>query len=225
MPASPHNLRDLLIERVRKTDVSDNPALEESERTNALGAIDDLVWDHEVAGLDLLLQRADGREGNDAADAEGAESGDVGAVRDFVGGEGVVGAVAGEEGDGGVLVGEDRDGGGRCAPGSGDVQGGDGGVPFEPLEASSADDGNVNFTLEGLISGTFQEQRREGYFRSYLHSDLVGQTWRRRGCANSSGRICRVHLKLCAGPTTVLTVGELLRSVSQSLVLPQHLAR
>lgn len=195
MPASPHNLRDLLIERVRKPDVSHNPALEESERTNTLGAIDDLVWDHEVAGLDLLLQRADGGEGNDAADAEGAESGDVGAVGDFMGGKGVVGAVAGEEGDGGVLVGEDRDGGGRCAPGSGDVQGGDGGVTFELLEAGSADDGDVNFTLEGLVSGIFQEQRREGYFRFYLHSDLVGRTWRCRGCASSSGRICRDSLE------------------------------
>lgn len=161
MSASPHDLSDLLIEGVRKPDVSDNPALEECERADALGAIDDLVRDDEVAGLDLLLQRADSREGNDAADAEGAEGGDVGAVGDFVRGEGVVGAVAGEEGDGGVLVGEDRDGRGRCAPGSGDVQGGDGSVAFELLETGSADDGDVDFALEGLISGTFQEHRWE----------------------------------------------------------------
>ena len=191
MSTSPHHLGDLLIEGVRKPDVSDNPALEESERAHALGAIDDLVWDHEVAGLDLLLQRADGGEGNDAADAERAESRDIGAVGDFVGREGVVGAVAGEEGDGGVLVGEDRDGRGRCAPGSGDVQGGDRSVTFELLETGAADDGDVNFTLEVLICGTFSGTSvREGYSRSYLHSDLVGQTWRRsRGGANSSGGI------------------------------------
>lgn len=71
----------------------------------------------------------------------------------------MVGAVAGQEGDGGVLVGQDRDGRGRCAPGSGDVQGGDGSVTFELLEASSADDGDVDFALEGLMSGTFQGHR------------------------------------------------------------------
>lgn len=159
MSASPHDLGDLLIEGVRKPDVSDNPALEECERADALGAIDDLVGDDKVAGLDLLLQRADGGEGNDAANTEGAEGRDVGAVGDFVGSERVVGAVAGEEGDSGVLVGEDRDGGRRGAPGSGDVQGGDWGVAFELLETGSADDGDVNFALEGLISGAFQEQR------------------------------------------------------------------
>lgn len=151
MSASPHDLGDLLIEGVRKPDVSDNPALEESERAHTLCAIDNLVRDHEVARLDLLLQRTDSGEGNDAADAEGAEGRDVGAVGDFVGGEGVVGAMAGEEGDGSILVREDRDGGGWGAPGSGDIQGGDGGVAFELLEAGSADDGDVDFTLEGLI--------------------------------------------------------------------------
>jgi hypothetical protein len=159
MSASPHDLGDLLIKGVRKPDVSDNPALEERERADALGAIDNLVGNDKVAGLDLLLQRADGGEGNDTADTEGAEGCDVGAVGDFVGSERVVGAVAGEEGDGGVLVGEDRDGRGRGAPGSGDVQGGDRGVTFELLETGSADDGDVNFALEGLISGAFQEQR------------------------------------------------------------------
>lgn len=40
------------------------------------------------------------------------------------------------------------------------------------------------------ISGT---SVREGYLGSYLHSDLVGQTWRGgRGGAESMVRICRV---------------------------------
>lgn len=67
----------------------------------------------------------------------------------------MVGAVAGEEGNGGVLVGEDRNRRGRCAPGSGDVQGGDGSVTFELLETGATDDGDVDFALEGLIPGTF----------------------------------------------------------------------
>lgn len=75
----------------------------------------------------------------------------------------MVGAVAGEEGDGGVLVGKDRDRRGRCAPGSRDVQGGDGSVTFELLETGSTDDGDVDFALEGLIPLAFSETTvREG---------------------------------------------------------------
>lgn len=126
--------------------MSDDSTLEERERPHALGAINDLVRDDEISRLDLLLQTADGGEGNDAAHAEGAQSGDVGAVGHLVRCEAVVGAVAREEGDGGRFVAEDRDGGGGHSPWRGDVEGGDGGVAFELLEAGAADHGDVDFT-------------------------------------------------------------------------------
>ena len=72
---------------------------EKGKRSDALGSVDDLVREEEVAGPDGLLQAADGGEGEDAADAELAESGDVGAGRDFMGAVLVVEAVAREEGD------------------------------------------------------------------------------------------------------------------------------
>lgn len=68
MSASPHDLGDAFIERVRERDVSDSSALEESPWPEALGAINHLVWDDEIARLDLLLQAPNGREGDDGTD-------------------------------------------------------------------------------------------------------------------------------------------------------------
>lgn len=75
-------------------------ALEESERPDALGAVDDLIRHHEIPGLDRLLQAAYGRESDDGADADRAERGDVCAGGDLVRCEFVVQAMAGEERDG-----------------------------------------------------------------------------------------------------------------------------
>jgi hypothetical protein len=98
--ASLDNLSQLLVERVRKSNMADN----------ALCAIDNLVRDHKVHGLDLLLQRADGGEGDDRSDTEMAESSDVGAVRDFVRRKLVVHSVAGKESHVYTIVGENGDG-------------------------------------------------------------------------------------------------------------------
>lgn len=144
-----HNLGDTLVEGVRETDVADHTALEEGERTDALGAVDDLVGDDKVAGLDLFLQRAYGAEGNDGADTEAAESSDVGAGGHLVRSDLVVETMAGDEGDGdGLAVGrgrgvvEDGDGRGGSAPGSGELEGGDGCEAREGLEAGATDHRN-----------------------------------------------------------------------------------
>lgn len=162
MSALAHHLGDCLIERIGKPDVAHDAAVEKGEWADALGAVDDLVWDDEVARLDVLLQRADGGEGDDAAHAEGAERRDVGAVRDLMGRERVVCAVAREEGNHGVAVGEDGDRGGGGAPRCRNVQGGDWGVALELLEASAADDGDVDFALTVLDVSAMAEERCEG---------------------------------------------------------------
>jgi len=72
----------------------------ECEGPDALCTVDDLVWYYEIARADLLLQTADGAEGDDCADADGAECGDVGASIDFMGGFFMMETVAGEKGDG-----------------------------------------------------------------------------------------------------------------------------
>ena len=124
MPTFPHYLADPLIERLRERNMRDDPTLEESKRPDALRTIDNLVRDDEVTWLDLLRKTADGTEGDDGADAEGAERGDVGAGGDLVGREFVVEARGGRgrrlgrrvAGLVGGLVGEDGDGNWKGCP-------------------------------------------------------------------------------------------------------------
>lgn len=132
------------VKGVGKTDVSYNAALVEGEGADALGAVDDLVGDDEIHGLDLLAQRADGGEGDDGAHADGAQGGNIGAGGNLVGSQLVVEAVAGEEGDGVAVVLEDHKGRRGRAPGSDGVEGGDGDVALELGEAGAADDGDVD---------------------------------------------------------------------------------
>jgi hypothetical protein len=144
----PHNLRNTLVERIAKRNVPDNASLKESERPDTLGAVNDLVWNNEITGLDLLLQAADGGKGNDGADADGAEGGDVGPGGDLVGSDLVVCAVAAKEGNGdglfAVLVVQDGDRGGGGAPWRRDVKRGDLGEAGEFAETGAADDGDGN---------------------------------------------------------------------------------
>lgn len=144
-----HDLGDALVEGVGETDVADHATLEEGEGTDALGAVNDLVGDDKVTGLDLLLQRAYGAEGDNGADTEATESGDVGAGGNLMGSDLVVKTMAGDEGDGdGLAVGrgrgvvEDGDGRGGSAPGSGELEGGDGSEAREGLEAGATDHRN-----------------------------------------------------------------------------------
>jgi hypothetical protein len=98
------HLSKACIERIREADVSDDTALEEGEGTDALCAIDDLVGDDKVHWLNLLLERADGGKGDDTANADVPQGGDVCAVGDLVGGKLVMQAVTGEEGDVDAIV-------------------------------------------------------------------------------------------------------------------------
>jgi hypothetical protein len=119
-----NHLGDTLIEGVTEGNVSDNTTLEESPWTNTLSAVNDLVRNDKIAGLDLLLETANSGESNDATDTNGAQSGDVGAGGNLMGSDLVVGAVAAQEGDGDdlaivlALVVQDGDGRGGVAPGS-----------------------------------------------------------------------------------------------------------
>ena len=75
--------------------MGDDGGVEEGRGTDAFGAIDDLGWEDEGSGGDVLAEGADGGEGEDGADAEGFEGGDVGAGGDGGGWEGVSWTVAG----------------------------------------------------------------------------------------------------------------------------------
>lgn len=138
------DLGDLGVVGVSEGHVADEPVLEEGEGAVALGAVDDLVRDDEVHGADLLLQRADGGEADDAAHAEGPQGGDVGARGDLVGRDLVVLAVAGQEGDGHVAVLEDHDGRRGVAPRRQGVHARDGHVAVDLVEARAADDGDLD---------------------------------------------------------------------------------
>lgn len=148
--ALPHNLCNALVKGVAETDVADHAALEEGEGADPLGAVDDLIGHHEVARADLLLQAADGAEGDDGAHADTAEGGNVGAVGHLVRRELVVQAMARQEGDGDGLAGgrgrvvEDGDGRGGLAPRRADVEGRGESEVGQRLQAGAADDSNVD---------------------------------------------------------------------------------
>lgn len=142
----PYDLGDLLIERIRKADVCHRAALEESERTDALGPIDHLVRHDKVSGFDVLLQTANGGKGDDGAHADGAQGRDVGPRRDFVRGNFVVKAVTAQESNGDIfaagraLMMEDGDGRRGLAPGGGDVERSYLGEARQLLQTGAADD-------------------------------------------------------------------------------------
>lgn len=104
------DLSKVLVEGVGESNVADNATLEEGEGADALGSVNDLVGNDKVHGLDLLLQGANGGEGNNGADTDVSQSSNVGAVGDLVRGELVVHTVAGKEGYVDIVVSEDADG-------------------------------------------------------------------------------------------------------------------
>lgn len=147
----PHDVADTLVERIRKRHMDHEPILEEGVRSDPLGAVDDLIRHHEVAGLDLLGETARGAERDDTPNAEFPQGGDVGAHGDLRRVEFVVRAVAREKGHGDRFAGrgrrvfEDRDGRRRRAPGCVDVQDGRFVEVWEVVETSAADHGDVDF--------------------------------------------------------------------------------
>lgn len=119
-------------------------ALKEGEGPNAFGAIDDLIRDNEVHWLDFLLQRAHGREGDDAPHTQMPQGSNVGSVGDFVRRILVVQTVSGKKGNVGAIVGEDLDRRGGRAPRSDGVDGSNGFIALEMSESRAANDGDVD---------------------------------------------------------------------------------
>lgn len=120
MTASPHHLGNALVKGITEGDVADDASLEECEGSDTLAAVDDLVWDDEIAGLDLLLQATDSRESDDSAYTDRAKGGNVSACGHLMRGDLVVRSVAAKErnSDGLILdsVVQDGDRGGGVAP-------------------------------------------------------------------------------------------------------------
>ena len=145
-----HEFGQLDIKGVAKANVADHALLEVCEGADALGAVDDLVRDYEVARADLLLERADGGEGNDGAHAEVSQRSNVGLVLDLVGRKLVGKAVPREECDGHILAGggrrvvEDADGRRRLAPRCIDIERCGEREAGQRLNAGAADDGDVD---------------------------------------------------------------------------------
>lgn len=138
------DIHNLAVKGVAKGNVADETALEKGKGADALGAVDDLVRDHKVHGLDLLLEGTDCAEGNDAAHTNVSQGGDVGTGGHLMGRKLVVSAMTGEEGNGDAVVLEDEDRGRGLAPRRLRVQLCDRGVAINLVEASTANDGNVD---------------------------------------------------------------------------------
>jgi len=100
-----HNSTQLLIKGVCEANMANHTLLEESERADALGTIDNLIRHHEISGLDFLLQTAHRRERNNGSHTKRAQSCNVGASGNLVGCNFMVKSMAREESDGDVLAG------------------------------------------------------------------------------------------------------------------------
>lgn len=143
-----HNLGNTLVKGIAEGDVGNNSLLKVGPGANTLGTVDDLVGDDKVAGLDSLLQTADGGEGDDASDTNGAQSSDVGAGGDFMRGDLVVSTVTAQESHGDslvivlALVVQDGDRRGGFTPGSVDGQRSHLGETRQLTQSSTANDSN-----------------------------------------------------------------------------------
>lgn len=103
-----HNSTKLLVKGVCKANMANHTLLKESERTNALGTINNLVRHHEVPGLDLLLQTSHRRERNNGSHTQRAQSSNVGTGGNLVRCNLMVQSMAREESDGDVFAGGGR---------------------------------------------------------------------------------------------------------------------
>jgi hypothetical protein len=68
--ALPHNSGQTFIERITKAHVRNETTLEESKRSNALRAVDDLVRYDKVTWLDFFLERTNRGERYDGSYAD-----------------------------------------------------------------------------------------------------------------------------------------------------------
>ena len=77
-----------------------NAVFEEGERADPFGAVNDLIRNNEISGLDLFLQAANGRESDDCSNANRAEGGDIRTSGHLMWGKLMVQAVTSKEGHG-----------------------------------------------------------------------------------------------------------------------------
>lgn len=138
------NIHDLGVEWVAKRYVGDKAILKEGKRADTFGAVNDLVRYYKVHRLDLLLQRTDGAEGDDAAHTDVAQSSDVRPRRYLVRRKLVVSTVTSEEGDRNTAVLKDHDRGRRLAPWCLGVQLCNRRVAIDLVKTSTANDGDVD---------------------------------------------------------------------------------
>src|SRR6185437_346815 len=80
-------------DRIAKSHVADDAVAEESGNA-VMGAVDELVWYHEIGGLVLFLERAHGGNGKDALHAQLLEGVDIGAEVQLGGQNAVAAAMA-----------------------------------------------------------------------------------------------------------------------------------
>ncbi len=92
-------LAQFLANRIGEGDVRDNAAAEKRVRGGLLGAVDELVDQHDVARPVFLLERANGADADDPVDAELFHRPDVGAVVQLGREEAMTAAVAREKDD------------------------------------------------------------------------------------------------------------------------------
>lgn len=144
----PHHLGNPLVEWVRKGNVGNHSLLEKCPWTEPLGAINDLVRNHKIAGLDVLPQATDGREGDDGTDTDGTQGGDIGAGGNLMGCQLVMQTVTTQECDCDSLTGalalvvEDGDRRRGVTPRRRDIQRRNLGEARKLSKTSTADDGD-----------------------------------------------------------------------------------
>src|ERR1700723_3180818 len=124
------------------------------------GAVDELIGDHEVAGLVLFAERADGGNGEDAGDAEHFEGVDIGAEVDLGWEQAVSAAVTGEEGDLTAFECAEDEGVAGIAPGGGDVFFVNAGETGHGIQPAAADDADFRLLQNDSLAGRWLAQTR-----------------------------------------------------------------
>lgn len=139
-----NNGSQIRIKGISETNMTNNAALEEGERTDTLGAINDLVGHDKVHRLNILPQRANSGEGNYASYANMSQGSNVGSVGDLVRRKLVVNAMPCEEGNVDAVVSENVNRRRWRTPRCDWVKSGDGLEALELRKTRTANDGDVD---------------------------------------------------------------------------------
>ena len=136
-------LAQLVANGVGEGDVGHDAPAEEGMLRRALGAVDELVHQHDVAGLELGLQRADGADADDPLHAELLHRPEVGPVVQFSWQDPVSAPVTGQEDH--LAAGQFacEEGVGRIAEGSLHLHPLLTGEAFDGIETAAADDADA----------------------------------------------------------------------------------